>query len=473
MLISRVDSPSKLAIKSVLDGLTNQNKLCYNGISPQTSRIFAPMNLLSVENLSKSYGTKKLFEKISFGISSGDKVALIARNGAGKSTLINIIRGAEIPDEGNVVLRKNLNIAFLEQDPAFDNEKTVIETVLESKNKISDTIEAYHKILERANTDHSSETLTKLDDLTNKMTELNAWDYENRLKEILSRLSITNIDQKIKELSGGQKKRVALARVLINEPELLIMDEPTNHLDVEMIEWLENYLHNRDMSILLVTHDRYFLDEVCNKIIEIDNHTLYNYNGDFKYYLEKKGEREMASAAELDKAKNLYRRELEWVRKSPRARGTKQKARTDAFYKIEDKVKQKKQDQSISLDVKVSRLGGKIIELMNVSKRYGEKVILNKFNYTFKKGEKIGIVGKNGTGKTTFLNVLLGDEKADSGKISTGETVVFGYYSQSGMILKEDKRVLELVKDIAEFIPLANGTKLSASQLLQRFNFPP
>jgi ABC transport system ATP-binding/permease protein len=431
------------------------------------------MNLLSVENLSKSYGAKTLFDKISFGINRGDKVALIAKNGAGKSTLINIIKGKEIGDSGNVVLRKNLVISFLDQEPDFDENKTVRESLKDIKNRISDVIEQYNLIAEKAITDHSNSTLIKLEELSRQMTDLNAWDYENKLEEILFRLNIVNLDQKIGELSGGQKKRVAVAQVLINEPELLVMDEPTNHLDVEMIEWLEHYLHTREISILLVTHDRYFLDEVCNRIVEIDNHKLYQYNGNFHYYLEKKAEREMSQAAEIDKARNLYRRELEWVRKSPRARGTKQKARTDAFYAVEEKAKQKKQDQKIDLSVKVTRLGGKILELIKLKKAWGDKVILNDFSYTFKKGEKIGIVGKNGTGKTTLLNIILGKEEIDGGKIQTGETVVYGYYSQSGMVLKEDKRVIELVKDIAEFIPLADGSKLSASQLLQKFNFPP
>lgn len=430
------------------------------------------MNLLSIENLSKSFGDKVLFQKISFGINKGDKVALIAKNGAGKSTLINIIKGKEIGDEGNVVLRKNLIISYLEQEPDFDLEKTVQQTVVDSKNRITDVIEQFNLYSEKAFTDHSDFVLNKLEELTTQMSDMNAWDYENKLKEILFRLNIVNFEQKIKELSGGQQKRVALARVLINEPELLIMDEPTNHLDVEMIEWLEHYLHNREISLLLVTHDRYFLDEVCNKIIEIDNKKLYTYNGGFHYYLEKKGEREIAEGAEIDKARNLYKRELEWVRKSPRARGTKQKARTDAFYDVEEKAKAKKQDVKVELNVKVTRLGGKILEMINLKKAWGEKKILEGFSYIFKKGEKIGIVGKNGTGKTTLLNIILEKESYDSGKIETGETVVYGYYSQTGMILKEDKRVIELVKDIAEFIPLADGSKLSATELLKRFNFP-
>ncbi|MFN5182876.1 MAG: ABC-F family ATP-binding cassette domain-containing protein [Bacteroidota bacterium] len=431
------------------------------------------MNLLSVENLSKSYAAKTLFTNLSFGISKGDKLALIARNGAGKTTLINIIKGIEIPDEGTVTIRKGIKVSFLEQDPGFNPEKTVFEIIHGTETPIRKLVDDYNKILQLSEENPNDKNLSRLNELTGQMSELNAWDYENKLKEILFRLKIQNTDQKVKTLSGGQQKRLALAQLLIDEPDLLVLDEPTNHLDVEMIEWLEHYLINRDVSLLLVTHDRYFLDAVCNHIVEIDSGKLFHYAGNFNYYLEKKAERESMAASEFEKAKNLYRRELEWVRKSPRARGTKQKARTDAFYKVEEKIKNRRKEREIELNVKMSRMGGKILELIHLKKAFGEKKILNHFDYVFKSGEKIGIVGRNGTGKSTFLNMILGREMPDSGKVQTGETIVFGYYSQAGLKLPEDKRVIEFVKDFGEFIPMANGTKLSASQLLQVFNFPP
>ena len=431
------------------------------------------MNLLSVENLSKSYADKVLFSEISFGIGKGEKIALIARNGAGKTTLINIIKGKEIPDAGTVTFRKGISVSFLEQDPGFDPEKSVMEVLMGTKNPLRDLVDEYHSVLALSEKNPDDHIFTRLNDLTEKMSEFNAWDYDQKLKEILSRLNIHDTSQKVKTLSGGQQKRVALAQLLINEPDLLVLDEPTNHLDVEMIEWLEHYLITREVSLLLVTHDRYFLDAVCDRILEIDQSKLFTYNGNFNYFLEKKAEREAMSASEYEKTKNLYRRELEWVRKSPRARGTKQKARTDAFYSIEEKIKNRKQQRDIELSVKMTRMGGKILELVHLKKSFGSKKILENFNYTFKSGEKIGIVGKNGTGKSTFLNIILGKEMPDGGKIQTGETVVFGYYSQSGLVLKEDKRVIEFVKEFGEFIPMANGTKLSASQLLQVFNFPP
>ena len=431
------------------------------------------MNLLSVEGLSKSYGAKILFEDISFGISRGEKVALIARNGAGKTTLINIIKGLEIPDTGRVTLRKQLSISFLDQNPNFDMKKTILETIQAINNPIRVLIDDYNSFVKKSEDEPTDFNFQRLEELTQQMTELNAWEYENRWKEILSRLNIRDLNQLVGTLSGGQQKRLALAQLLINQPELLVMDEPTNHLDVEMIEWLEDYLRDKDMSVLLVTHDRYFLDEVCNRIVEIEDKKLYQYNGNFQYYLDKKSARELSQASELEKAKNLYRRELEWIRKSPRARGTKQKARVDAFTKVEEKATASRTQDKVELSVKVTRLGGKILELINLEKAFGEKKLFQGFSYTFKKGEKIGVAGKNGAGKSTFLDILLGNTQPDRGKIQTGETVVFGYYSQGGMKLSEDKRVIELVKEIAEFIPMADGSKLSASQLLQRFNFPP
>jgi ATP-binding cassette subfamily F protein uup len=424
------------------------------------------MNYLSVENLSKSYGDKVLFEKITFGISRGDRVALVAKNGTGKTTLLNILKGTEIADEGRISWRKELTIEFLSQEPVFDEEISVIDTLLNAKNKFTDVIKRYNLAV-------AGDESVDMDTVIMEMTDLNAWDYENKVEEILFRLQVKNLKQPIKTLSGGQRKRVALARVILNKPDLLVLDEPTNHLDIEMIEWLENYLDDNDFTLLIVTHDRYFLNNVCNHVIEIEDSKLYTYKGNFEYYLEKKAERMLASASELEKAKNLYRRELEWVRKMPRARGTKSKSRVDAFSTVEDKVKQKKEDDGVELSVKMSRLGSKILELHKISKAYGERKLINKFDYVFKKGEKIGISGANGSGKTTLLNIIQGFEEADSGKIQTGETVVWGYYSQKGMVLKNDKRIIETVSDIAEYIPLADGTTLSAGKLLARFNFPP
>lgn len=424
------------------------------------------MNYLSVENLSKAYGDKVLFEKITFGISRGDKVALVAKNGTGKTTLLNILKGKEIADEGRVSWRKELTVEFLSQEPVFDEEMTVIDTLLNAKNKFTDVIKRYNLAV-------AGDESVDMDAVIMEMTDLNAWDYENKVEEILSRLQIKQLKQPIKTLSGGQRKRVALARVILNKPDLLVLDEPTNHLDIEMIEWLEHYLDSQDFTLLIVTHDRYFLNNVCDHVLEIENNQLYTYKGNFEYYLEKKAERVIAQASEIDKARNLYRRELEWVRKMPRARGTKSKSRVDAFYDVEEKAKQKKEEAGVEMSVKMTRLGSKILELHKISKAFGEKKLIDKFDYTFKKGEKIGISGANGSGKTTLLNIIQGFEEADSGKVQTGETVIFGYYSQKGMMLKNDKRIIETISDIAEYIPLADGTTLSAGKLLARFNFPP
>lgn len=430
------------------------------------------MNLLSVNNLSKSYGDRVLFTKISFGINDGDKVALVAKNGSGKSTLFKILKGKEIADSGEVVFRKDITVSFLDQDIVLNENLSIIDHVFSTENKLSTCIKNYEKALKLSEEGHAS-AANLLEMALRDMNEQNAWDYEKTIKEILSRLELNDVDQKIKTLSGGQKKRLALAQVLINKPDLLIMDEPTNHLDIDMIEWLEHYIAKEQISILLVTHDRYFLDEVCNTVIELDGGKLYEYKGNYEYFVVKKAEREQMLNAEIDKARNLFRRELEWVRKMPKARGTKAKARVDAFDDVAQKAKQKRIDKQVELSVKMERLGSKILELVKISKSFGSKKILEPFTYTFKKGEKIGIIGKNGVGKSTFLNILQGIEQVDSGKVQTGETVVFGYYSQAGSKVSEDKRVIEVVRDIADFIPLANGTQLSASQLLTRFNFPP
>lgn len=431
------------------------------------------MNILSVENISRSYGLRVLFRDLSFGIADGEKVALVARNGAGKSTLLNILSGKDSPDTGRVSLRNGVSMGMLQQDPVFDPEKTVIESALHDGNELATLVRDYEAAVERSITDHSPAAQAYLQELIAKMDAMKAWDFESRIKSMLGRMGFSSFTQKTATLSGGQKKRLALVQLLISEPQFLILDEPTNHLDVDMIEWLENYLMSRDVTLLLVTHDRYFLDRVCDRIIELDNGQVFSYDGDFAYYIERKAEREAADASSLEKAKNLYRRELAWVRKMPRARGTKAKARKDAFRDVAEKARGRKPEEELKLEVKMTRLGGKIIELIRVCKSFGEKTILKSFDYTFKRGEKIGIVGKNGVGKSTLLNIIMGLEPYDSGKIQSGETIVFGYYSQQGILQADDKRVIEVVKEIAEFFPLADGHTLSAAQMLQRFLFPP
>lgn len=432
------------------------------------------MNLLSVNNLSKAYGAKVLFKNINFGINYGDKVALVAKNGSGKTSLFKILKGIEIADEGEVVFRKDTTIGFLDQNFSFDETASIRQLIDNADNKFVKCIKNYDRIIKLSETSTDAKLATELEDVLHEMNTLDAWDYEKNITEILSRLEIRDTNQIISTLSGGQKKRVALALTLINKPNLIIMDEPTNHLDIDMIEWLENYLQDASLSILLVTHDRYFLDEVCDRIIEIDNHELFEYKGNFDYYLEKKAEREQIANAEIDKARNLYRKEVVWVRKMPKARGTKSKSRVDAFYEIEKKAKQKRVEKRIELTVKMERMGSKVVELHRITKNFTNKEILTEpFTYTFIPGEKIGLVGKNGVGKSTLLNIIQGKEGVDTGKVTLGDTIVFGYYSQGGMQINNDKRIIEIVRDIAEHIPLANGASLSASQLLTRFNFPP
>ncbi|MEO6903973.1 MAG: ABC-F family ATP-binding cassette domain-containing protein [Bacteroidia bacterium] len=431
------------------------------------------MNYLSVESVSKSYGTKVLFDKISFGLNQGDRIALIAKNGAGKSTLLKVLMGKEISDGGTITFRKDIVVTYLDQNPLFDENSTVVEAIYNTNNPMLNAVRAYEAALLAFENEYNDSTSDQLEQCSAQMDKLDAWGVEAKVHEILQRLKIAFLDKVIGTLSGGQKKRVALAKVLIDEPHLLILDEPTNHLDVEMIEWLENYLVSKDLTLLLVTHDRYFLDSVCTQIIEIDNGKLHHYRGNFQYYVEKKAERESMENSEIDKAKNLFRRELEWVRKMPKARGTKAKYRVDQFHEVKDKAFSKQTEEKLELGVKMSRIGGKILEFIKIKKVFGETKIVNDFSYIFKKGEKIGVIGKNGVGKSTFLNMIMGLEQPDTGKIQTGETIVFGYYSQEGLKLNEDKRVIEVVKDIAEFIPLADGSKLSASGLLTKFLFPP
>ncbi len=414
-----------------------------------------------------------LFDKISFGLNQGQRMALIAKNGAGKSTLLKIITGKEISDGGTVTFRKDIIVTYLDQNPLFDSNSTVIEAIYNTDNPMLNAVRDYEAALLAFENDYNDKTSDQLELCSAQMDKLEAWDFEAKVHEILQRLKIAFLDKQISTLSGGQKKRVALAKVLIDEPHLLILDEPTNHLDVEMIEWLENYLVSRDLTLLLVTHDRYFLDSVCTEIVEIDAGKLFHYRGNFQYFVEKKAEREMMEDSEIDKAKNLYKRELEWVRKMPRARGTKAKYRVDSFHEVKEKAFSKQTEDKLVLGVQMSRIGGKILEFTKIKKAFGETKIVNDFSYIFKKGEKIGVIGKNGVGKSTFLNMIMGLEQPDTGNISTGETIVFGYYSQEGLKLNEDKRVIDVMKDIAEFIPLADGSKLSASGLLTKFLFPP
>jgi ATP-binding cassette subfamily F protein uup len=429
------------------------------------------MHYLSAENLGKSYGIKPLFEDLSFHVSEGDKIALVARNGSGKSTLLKIIAGKEVPDEGKVWINKNVQVAFFEQEPQLNDNASVLDNIFHASHPIINTIKEYEAALE-ANDDHQiTSSLIKMD-------EAGAWDFESKVKQILGKLQIANLQQPVATLSGGQRKRIALAKILIDigfehKHVLLIMDEPTNHLDVSMVEWLEHYLNKERITLLLVTHDRYFLDAVCTDIWEISDGTLYVHKGDYQNYLEKKAQREESDAASVDKARNLYRKELEWMRKQPKARTTKSKSRIDAFYDVEQKAKQQLQEQQLQLQSKMSRLGGKTVEMKKVYKQFDDKVILKSFDYTFKKGERVGIVGKNGAGKSTFINIVQGLEPADSGKVNIGETVVFGNYSQQGLQIKDDLRVIEYVKNIAENFPLANGGSLSAAQFLNLFLFPP
>ena len=424
------------------------------------------MNYLSVENLTKSYGIRVLFKDITFGIEQGQKVAFIAKNGTGKSTFLKILFGTENYDSGNVVFRKDLKVVFLHQTPVFPDELTISEVIFKADSEQINAILDYEKAV--LNPD-DNETMQKAFD---RMDALDAWTYEIKIKQILGQLNIHHLDQKIGELSGGQQKRVALAQVLIEEPDFIILDEPTNHLDIEMIEWLENYLSKENITILMVTHDRYFLERVCNEIIELDDQTLYKYKGNYSYFLQKKQEREEVFEANVDKAKNLYRKELEWMRRMPKARGTKAKSREDAFYQTREIAHQRKDNSKVDIEVNMNRLGSKILEIHHARKAFGTLKILDDFNYIFKNRERVGIVGKNGVGKTTFLDLILGKQKLDGGKIVLGETVVFGYYTQSGMKLKDDKRVIETIKDIAEIIPLTKGKKLTAAQLLERFLFP-
>jgi ATP-binding cassette subfamily F protein uup len=421
---------------------------------------------LQVENLTKSFGDLVLFNGISFGIAEGQRIGLIAKNGSGKTTLLNILAGKEGYDEGKITFRRDLRVGYLEQSPKYPEELTVLEACFYHGNSTVELIKEYERCMETPGN-------PGMDELLVRMEHGKAWDYERRAKQILSQLKIRDFSQKIGHLSGGQLKRVALANILITEPDLLILDEPTNHLDLDMTEWLEEYLNRGSLSLLMVTHDRYFLDRVCSEIIEIDNRQLYSYKGNYSYYLEKRQERIEATNAEIARANNLYRTELEWMRRMPQARGHKARYREEAFYELEKVAKQRTYDANVKLDVKASYIGSKIFEADHLCKRFGDLKILDDFSYIFARYEKMGIVGNNGTGKSTFIKILMGLEKPDSGTLDIGETVRFGYYSQEGLQFNEQMKVIDVITDIAEVIELGNGKRLTASQFLQHFLFTP
>ena len=422
--------------------------------------------ILQVENLTKSFGDLVLFENISFGLVEGQRVGLIAKNGSGKSTLLNILSGKEGYDEGKISFRRDLRVGYLEQSPSYPEELTVLEACFHHGNTTVDLIKDYEHCME-------TEGHPGLDELLVRMDHEKAWDYEQKAKQILSQLKIRDFNQQVKHLSGGQLKRVALANTLITEPDLLILDEPTNHLDLDMTEWLEEYLRRTNLTLLMVTHDRYFLDRVCSEIIEIDNRTIYSYKGNYSYYLEKRQERIDAKTVEVERANNLYRTELEWMRRMPQARGHKARYREEAFYELEKVAKQRFHDANVKLDVKASYIGNKIFEADHLCKAFGNLKILDDFSYIFARYEKMGIVGNNGTGKSTFIKILMGLVKPDSGTLDIGETVRFGYYSQDGLQFNEQMKVIDVVQDIAEVIELGNGRRLTASQFLQHFLFTP
>ena len=423
------------------------------------------MNYISVENISKSYGDRILFNNISFGINKSQKIAFVAKNGTGKTSILNIIAGVDIPDEGQVIQRKDIQVAYLSQNQIFDNHLTIEETIFATENRILPIIKQYEKALENP---EDSENYQKAFDL---MDQNNAWDFETQYKLVLSKLKLNNLSLRVDKLSGGQKKRLSLAILLINKPDLIILDEPTNHLDLEMIEWLEDYFKKEKITLFMVTHDRYFLERVCNEIIELDHGELYKYKGNYSYYLEKKEERISLEATITNKAKNLFKKELDWMRRQPKARTTKSKSRIDDFFKIKEKAHKRRQDHSVQLEINMARLGSKILELHKLKKSFGDLKILDGFEYVFKKGERIGFIGKNGTGKSSFLNILTSKEPVDTGKVVVGDTVKFGYYTQKGIVIKEGQKVIEVIKEFGEEIPLAKGRRISASQLLERFLF--
>jgi ATP-binding cassette subfamily F protein uup len=430
------------------------------------------LNYLSVENISKAFGEKVLFEGLNFGLNYGDKVALVANNGSGKTSMLKIIAGKDVPGTGKVTVRNGIRIGYLEQEPVFNEKLTVNELLYSSNVEVVRIIREYESALEMQTNDYNDTTAERFEKSSVDMEKVDGWNFDNKLKQILSKFKIVDLEAKVEMLSGGQKKRLALALLLIDAPEMLLLDEPTNHLDIEMIEWLEDYLKNENITLLMITHDRYFLDRVCNHILELEDGKLYHHKGNYSYFLLKRDERESNFNVELSKAGRLMKKELEWIRKSPKARTTKSKARVDNFEVIKTKATSKKIKQELKLEVKMSRVGGKILELKKVYKSYGDLKILSGFDYTFKNGERIGIIGRNGVGKSTFLNIITQSLEPDSGKINVGETIVYGYFTQKGIQLKQDKRVIEVLKDIAEVIVMSDGKKITASQLLEHFMFP-
>ena len=423
------------------------------------------MNYLSVEGIAKAYGEKILFEDISFGINKDQKIAFVAKNGSGKTSILNIVAGVDEADSGQVVSRKGIDIAYLSQTDNHNPDLTIEETIFSTDNKVLSVIKQYEKaVLNPDNADAFQEAFEQ-------MEQYNAWDFETQYKQILSKLKLDDLQLKVGKLSGGQKKRLALAIVLIKKPDLLILDEPTNHLDLEMIEWLEAFFAKEKITLFMVTHDRYFLERVCNEIIELDEGKLYKYKGNYSYYLQNKEERLALEATNLGKAKSLFKKELDWMRRQPKARTTKSKSRTDDFYAIKEKAHKRRNEHEVQLEINMERLGSKIIELHKMKKSFDDKVILDGFEYVFKRGERIGIIGKNGTGKSSFLNMLTGSIPLDGGKVVIGETVKFGYYTQKGINIKEGQKVIEVIKEFGEYIPLSKGRKISAGQLLERFLF--
>lgn len=430
------------------------------------------MNYFQADNLSKAYAEKLLFEDISFGIDQGQKVGLIARNGAGKTTLLNIMAGKDIPDSGSCNFRKGLRIAYLDQNPSFAPEPTVIQTILNDDSPVISTLREYEKQVRLHEQDPNKADNEILQKLISKMDELQAWSMEAKIRQILSQLKIEDFDQPVGQLSGGQIKRVALAKILVEEADFIILDEPTNHLDLEMIEWLEEYLTKQKLTLLLVTHDRYFLDNVCNEILELENGNIYHYRGNYAYFLQKKQEREADLKIRTEKARNLLKKETEWMRRQPKARTTKSKARITAFHDLKETASVQSASQQGEIVMQSARMGKKILELDNVTKSFDDKLIIDDFSYIFKKQEKTGIVGMNGSGKTTLLNIITRKLQPDKGTVTTGETVQYGYYTQEGIKVDENKRVIDVVKDIAESIKVGKDVTMSAAQFLQYFNFP-
>lgn len=426
------------------------------------------MSILSTEQIGHSFNDRWLFKDLHFGLLKGDRVALVGINGTGKSTLLKLLAEVFPPQLGKIVKEKGIKIGYLPQEPDFTGLNTINDFIYSADNEQQQLIKEYEEILDNEPIDEN-----KLAVITDKLTALDAWEYEYNIKTILNRLSITNFEQKIESLSGGQKKRLSLAKLLIDEPDVYILDEPTNHLDIETIEWLEKLLTTGQKTVLLVSHDRYFLDSICTEIRELDKGSLYSYKGNYAYFLEKKAEREYNDVLAADKARNLLTKELEWMRRQPQARGTKSKARIEAFYDLEEKSKGPRSQDKVQLSVKVARQGSKILELQNVSKSYASKKLINNFSYVFKKGDRIGLAGKNGSGKSTFLNLITGEASPDNGTIEVGETTKYGYYRQGGLQFNEGERVLDVVKNVAEYIQMANGDTLTASQLLTLFLFPP